>query len=73
VASASDYRAILGAEIRKKRKRLGISQEKLADRIRMHPNYIGRVERGEETISLLSLLRVAKGLKTRAWVLMRRL
>jgi len=31
----------------------------------LHPNYLGRVERGEESISLDALRRVAKALKVR--------
>lgn len=60
VASVSDYRVVLGATIRKKRKRLGFSQEVLAEKADLHPNYFGRVERGEEQVSLASLRRIAK-------------
>jgi transcriptional regulator with XRE-family HTH domain len=28
----------------------------------MHPNYLGRVERGEETVSLRALLKITRGL-----------
>lgn len=61
----SDYRVILGAAIREQRKRMGLSQEKLAEKADLHPNYVGRVERGEEQVSLTALLRIAKALKTR--------
>jgi transcriptional regulator with XRE-family HTH domain len=65
VGKASDYRIILGAAIREQRMRLGLSQEKLAEKSDLHPNYLGRVERGEEHISLAALRRVAIALKTR--------
>ena len=65
VASASDHRAIVGAAIRKKRKRLGLTQEKLAERAELSPNYVGRVERGEEYVWLAALLKIAKALNVR--------
>lgn len=60
-----DYRVILGKAIREARTRAGFSQEVLAERAELHPNYLGRVERGEESISLDALRRVAKALKVR--------
>jgi transcriptional regulator with XRE-family HTH domain len=65
VAPAPDYRVILGAEIRKQRKRSGFTQEALAERAELHPNYLGWVERGEEYISLASLRSIAKALDVR--------
>ena len=66
---SSDYRAILGAAIRKQRKRLHWSQERLSEKADLHPNYIGRVERGEEHVSLIALRRIAKALGVRVRVL----
>ena len=65
VPPASNYRAILGKAIREARTRVGITQESLAEKADLHPNYLGRVERGEESISLDALRRVAKALKVR--------
>jgi transcriptional regulator with XRE-family HTH domain len=65
VRSRSDYRVILGTAIREKRKRAGLSQEKLAGKVDLHPNYMGRVERGEEHVSLAALRRIARALKVR--------
>lgn len=65
VPSASDYRVILGKTIRQERVRAGFSQEWLAEKADLHPNYMGRVERGEENISLGALRRVAKALRVR--------
>jgi transcriptional regulator with XRE-family HTH domain len=65
VRSRSDYRVILGAAIREQRNRAGFSQEKLAEKAELHPNYMGRVERGEEHISLAALRRIAGALKVR--------
>jgi transcriptional regulator with XRE-family HTH domain len=39
-----------------------MSQEKLAEKAELHPVYLGKVERGEQWISLHALLRVAEAL-----------
>ena len=67
----SDYRIVLGDAIRKKRKRLHLSQERLSEKADLHPNYIGRVERGEEHVSLIALRRIAKALGVRVRVLVK--
>jgi transcriptional regulator with XRE-family HTH domain len=71
VASVPDYRVILGATIRRKRKCSGFTQEVLAEKADLHPNFFGRVERGEEHISLASLRRIAKALGVRVRDLVR--
>jgi len=63
VASTPQHRRILGQNIRKERKRVGLSQEKLAEKADLHPVYVGDVERGEEIVSIDSLARIAKALK----------
>jgi transcriptional regulator with XRE-family HTH domain len=65
VRSNRDYRVILGEAIRVERKRVGLTQEKLSEKADLHPNYIGRVERGEEHVSLIALRRIARALKVR--------
>jgi transcriptional regulator with XRE-family HTH domain len=65
VSSAKDYRALLGATIRKYRKRTHLTLETLAEKAELHPNFLGRVERGEEYISLTALRRIAKPLGVR--------
>jgi transcriptional regulator with XRE-family HTH domain len=67
----SDYRVVLGAAIRKQRKRLHLSLERLSEKADLHPNYLGRVERGEEHVSLIALRRLAKALRTRVRNLVR--
>jgi transcriptional regulator with XRE-family HTH domain len=66
---SSDYRVVLGAAIRKQRKRARLSQERLSEKADLHPNYIGRVERGEERVSLMALRRIAKALGVRVRLL----
>ncbi|HET7624650.1 MAG TPA: helix-turn-helix transcriptional regulator [Verrucomicrobiae bacterium] len=65
VPSAKDYRAILGATIRKYRTGADFTLERLAKKADLHPNFLGRVERGEEYISLTALRRVAAALDVR--------
>ncbi len=65
VSLSSDYRVILGAAICAERKRAGLTQERLAEKADLHPNFLGRVERGEEHISLTALRRIAKALHIR--------
>ena len=65
VPKAKDYRVILGATLREERGRAGFSQEQLAEKAELHPNYLGRVERGEEYVSLTALVRLARALKIR--------
>jgi transcriptional regulator with XRE-family HTH domain len=48
-----------------------MSQERLAEKAELHPVYIGKVERGEQWISLHALLRVAKALGVRGNDLLR--
>jgi transcriptional regulator with XRE-family HTH domain len=66
-----DYRIVLGKAIRKKRMRLRFTQKRLAEQTELTPNYIGLLERGEETVSMAALVRIAKALRTRVRVLLR--
>ena len=53
---------IVGNNIKKYRKKLGISQEKLAGKAGLHRTYIGGIERGERNITLDSLQIIAVAL-----------
>lgn len=44
---------------------VGFTQEKLAEKAGLSSNFVGRVERGEETVTLDSLRRTAKALGVR--------
>ncbi|WP_233238835.1 helix-turn-helix domain-containing protein [Bordetella sp. LUAb4] len=46
--------------IRKKEKQL--TQEQVAERAGLHPNYISSVERGERNISIANIERIARAL-----------
>lgn len=60
-----------GANVRRLRNRLGVSQEELAARCGLHRTYVGSVERGERNVSLLNILRLAQALGCRAEELLR--
>lgn len=59
---AKDLRLAIGRRVRELRTELGISQEALANRLRLHRNYVGYVERGERSLSIETLGRVARAL-----------
>ena len=61
-APRSPLRLILAANLRSSRKRLGISQEELADRAHVHRTYVGAVERGEVNLSIDNIPRLAVAL-----------
>ncbi|OGY22961.1 MAG: transcriptional regulator [Candidatus Woykebacteria bacterium RBG_13_40_15] len=48
--------------VKAERKKLGISQEELADRAGMHRTYIGMIERAEKNITLENIQKVATAL-----------
>jgi transcriptional regulator with XRE-family HTH domain len=54
----------LGASIRRVRMELGISQEKLALVAEVDRSYLGRVERGDNNVAMLTLVKIAQGLNT---------
>ena len=63
MAAVPKHRKILANAIRDARKRAGYSQEKLAEKADLHPNYIGEVERAEKNISVDALMRITIALK----------
>jgi transcriptional regulator with XRE-family HTH domain len=56
-------RKFLGQRVRELRKRRGLSQELLGEQSRLSGKFIGEVERGEKSISVDSLYRVAVALR----------
>lgn len=58
-----DVKSAFGATVRTRRKRLGISQEELAERSDLHRTYISDVERGSRNVSLENIARIAQALE----------
>jgi transcriptional regulator with XRE-family HTH domain len=56
----------LGTAIRKKRLEAKLSQERLADLADLDRSYLGQVERGENSVALHPLIRIANALNTTA-------
>lgn len=52
----------LGKRIREERLKLGLTQEKLSEEIGVTDAYIGKIERGERSLSLETLVRIANKL-----------
>jgi transcriptional regulator with XRE-family HTH domain len=50
----------LGEAIRRNRKRMGYSQERLAQLAELDRSYLGQIERGENSVALLPLAKIAE-------------
>ncbi len=61
----------VGQNIRANRKRVGITQEALAERCDMHPVEVGRAERGTRDLRVSTVAKLAKGLEVPACELLR--
>jgi transcriptional regulator with XRE-family HTH domain len=55
-----------GKKIQKQRKKLGLSQEKLAQEAGIHRNHMGRIERGETNPPLYKVYKITKALKVKS-------
>jgi len=61
--ASQQHRRLLGEAIRARRKKAGLSQEKLAERADLSTVFISRVERGKESPSVDSLVKIARALR----------
>ena len=52
-----------GKAVRKRRHKLGVSQEEFADICGLDRTYIGGIERGARNVALVNIERIAKALK----------
>lgn len=55
-----------GLNVRRRREELDFTQEKLAEKAALDQTYISGVERGVRNPSVMSIVRLAKGLNTTA-------
>ncbi|MGH9436839.1 MAG: helix-turn-helix domain-containing protein [Terriglobia bacterium] len=60
--SEKDPNHLLANSIRCLRRKLGFSQEALAEKCGLHRTYVGAIERGERNVTLVTLSRLAKAL-----------
>ena len=71
MSASQQHRRILGETIRAKRVKFELSQEKLAEKAGLSTVFISRVERGVESPSLDSIVKIAKALGVRVRDLVR--
>ena len=57
------HRRFLGESVRSERKKAGLSQEKLAEKADLSTVFISRIERGVESPSVDSLVKIARALR----------
>jgi len=63
VTGIQTVRKAIGENIRKARRRAGLTQEQLAERADLHPVYISQLERGTKAVSIEALWKLAKSLR----------
>lgn len=63
-------RELIGRRIKEARHKLGLTQEELGERARLHYSYIGQVERGNKIPSLKTLKKIAQALNIKLEVLL---
>lgn len=61
-----------GEVVRHLRKKVGLSQESLADVCGLHRTYIGSIERGEKTVTIATANKIAAAFNLRLWQLLKR-
>lgn len=61
---------VIGNNIRYYRKKVGISQERLAELADLHRTYLGSVERGERNVSAQNISKIAAALRVRPHMLL---
>lgn len=64
-----DIIKVFGRNVKKYRSKLGISQEKLAEKSGLHRTYISDIERFQRSISLENIQRIADALEIETYKL----
>lgn len=62
-AKALSAREVFAANVRRRRKELGLSQDQFADVAGVHRTYVGAVERSEKNISIDNMEKFARALR----------
>jgi transcriptional regulator with XRE-family HTH domain len=71
VSAKQEHRQLLGKAVRAQRKKKKFSQETLAEKADLSTVFISRVERGKESPSVDSLVKIARALSVRVRDLVR--
>lgn len=66
MSNKTQAKIIFGKKLREIRREKGISQEELGFRAGLHRTYIGSIERGEQSVSVDNVYKLAKALKVKA-------
>lgn len=53
----------VGRKLRSYRRKMGMTQEELAEKAELHYTYIGQVERGEKNLTLVSMEKILNALE----------
>lgn len=59
---AEDVRIRFGKAVRKRRHKLGVSQEEFADMCGLDRTYLSGIERGERNVALVNIEKIAEAL-----------
>jgi transcriptional regulator with XRE-family HTH domain len=68
--AAKDFKARFGDRIREERERLGLSQERLAFTAGLHRTHISLIERGQRSVRIETIERLAVALRVQPSSLM---
>ncbi len=60
--SQKNVYVLIGKRARQERNRVGLTQEELAEKARIHPSFLGQIERGTKKASLVTIQRIAGAL-----------
>jgi transcriptional regulator with XRE-family HTH domain len=60
---AEDIKTRFGKALRRRRQKLGVSQEAFADMCDLDRTYVGGIERGERNVALANIEKIAKTLR----------
>jgi transcriptional regulator with XRE-family HTH domain len=66
-----DVRVRFGKALRRRRQRLGVSQEEFADQCGLDRTYVGGIERGERNVALVNVEKIAKAFRIALFELFR--
>jgi len=58
-----DIRVRFGKAVRRRRHKLGVSQEAFADMCQLDRTYMGGIERGERNVALVNIQKIATALR----------
>jgi len=58
-----DIRIRFGKALRRRRQKLGVSQEEFADMCGLDRTYIGGIERGERNVALVNVEKIARAFR----------